>query len=250
MTNLRRLSVIALLTGTLGLVGCGDDETDTGGTGGTGATGGTGGAGGGAGGSGGAGGGAACVQDCGVGNELPVDATQASVPFTCSVMGIGIPLEVNFAGAPTAPVMAGMDNTYDLTAQAIITVDTVNLILALADESDITGTTGLVTPIGGTTSTTTADLVLDGVPCKVCYVRDMANTITLPITQATWALDEMGATAQVVELTDVTINIDAAGLALELSNVGDAPACFWGAAPDNSPTMPADPPALTFPTAG
>ncbi len=239
-----RLSVIALLTGTLGLVGCGDDETDTGGNGGAGATGGTGGTGGGTGGTGGT---AVCEQTCGVGNELPVDATQASVPFTCDVMGLPVPLEVNFAGAPTAPVTAGMDNTYDLTAQAIITVDTVNLILALAESSMITGTTGTVTPVGGTTSTMTSQLMLDPVPCTVCYERDMANTITLPISQATWNLDD--GTEQVLELTDVAININAAGLDLVLSNVGDAPACFWGAAPANSPTMPADPPTLTFPIA-
>ena len=51
MTKLMKLSVIALLTGTLALVGCGDDETSgtggTGATGGSGATGGTGATGGG-----------------------------------------------------------------------------------------------------------------------------------------------------------------------------------------------------------
>ncbi len=107
MTNLMKLSVIALLTGTLALVGCGDDATETGGTGGAGATGGTGGAGA-TGGTGGTGGmvdplADACMDSTGT----PVEGVQY---VTCAVNASGLEL------TPSLPVQVKIVPDGTLTA--------------------------------------------------------------------------------------------------------------------------------------
>jgi hypothetical protein len=157
---------------------------------------------------------------------------------------LDLTLEMNFAGVSTAAIVAG-DNTYQLTFQTIITAETATTIAMLGDSAPIIEATGTVTPIAGSTDMTTASIVLDGVPCDVCIEPATAATITLPTIENTWNLDD--GTEQVLELTDVVVVIEALGFPLELSNAGDAPSCFWGAPPDNSAMMPANPPSLTFP---
>jgi hypothetical protein len=226
-----KLSVIAVLTGTLALVGCGDDSTNgTGGMGGgTGGTGGTGGGTGGTGGgTGGTGGGEACEQTCGVGNETPDWATDVQV-LACNVMGIGIDLEFSLQGQVQGTIMADADNTYDLSSQTIIPAATANLILALAESADILSATATVSPTAGTTDTNTLDITLNDTPCTVCFEANTANSVQLPQFSDTWNLDD-GAT-QELTAQDVVIEIDSSGLVLTLGTTGDDPACAWDTVP-------------------
>ena len=207
MTNLMKLSVIALLTGTLALVGCGDDATSTGGTGGSGGTGGTAGAGG--------AGGAACETTCGVGNTIDPAFDSDEQVLNCTVMGIGLGFQSNLTGQ----VMGGGDpvvgpNTYSLQPEAIVSAATANLVLALADSSTVTGITATVVPTAGTTDTNTVDLALDNVPCLICFERDTEVRIVSPAGPGTWDLND--GTTQTLTLQDVTIELDASGLALVL----------------------------------
>ena len=245
MTNLMKLSVIALLTGTLALVGCGDDAVNgTGGTGtgGTGATGGAGGAGGGAGGTGGQ---ETCEQDCGLGNTVPDGASEAAAALTCSLeeavgVAINVVFDINFAGLPTAALVEGEDTTYQLTIETIVSVSTVNLILNFADAANIEELFGDVNVLAGTMNPEPATIPLDGVPCTICFEADTANTIILSTVEATWLLD--GGTTQELELTDLTIVLNVEGVGtLAISTVGMDPACFWGIE-----DAPEDPPLLTF----
>jgi len=225
MTNLMKLSVVALLTGTLALVGCGDDATGTGGTGATG----------GAGGSGGAGG-AACVQTCGVGNETPVGWSEDLGLLNCPIMGLPIDIELNFQGQPQAAIVVDQENVYDLSAQGIFPVAVVDIIALLGGSSDIVSATATVVPGAGTTDINTADIALNDTPCRVCFEQGVANSIQLPQVADMWTLNAP-ATSQELILQDVVITIDA-GLVLTLGTTGDNPDCTW--ANDTPPTLTFD----------
>lgn len=183
MTKLMKLSVIALLTGTLALVGCGDDATETGGTGGSGATGGTGGTGGGTGGTGGmidplA---DACMDSTGT----PVEAIQY---VTCAVNAAT--LEVT----PSLPVQIKIVPDGTLTAGqpgSACYASAVNLDVGFAIPAEIASGESVVaiTGVMGTESIT--------LPIPT-------GTVTLP---AVLLFPEDTFMGTVEDVTEVTVNI-------------------------------------------
>jgi len=235
MTNLMKLSVIALLTGTLAIVGCGDDENGTGGmgnmgggTGGSGGTGnmggGTGGMGGGTGGmgggTGGMGGGEPCEQTCGVGNEFPDGSPVGSADLNCSVMGIPIPLTFNLTAVASGDLMDG-ENDISVVAQTVIPTEVVDLIINLASDAEILSTTGDIDTTG---TPAMVQIELADVPCLVCFEQGVEVVVTVDPLDGTFTVS--GGSIDFT-LSVVTVTINAAGLELVLSNGGDDPACSW-----------------------
>ncbi|MEM7136209.1 MAG: hypothetical protein AAF500_06500 [Myxococcota bacterium] len=208
-----KLSLIAVLTGTLALVGCGDDSSGTGNEGG-----------GGAGGEGGSGGAVEpCVQTCGTDNEFPSGSEIGSANFECAVMGIPVPLTLNLT-ALTGEFVPDGDTDFDVAVQTVIPASVVDLIINLATDADITDTQGVVAVTPGTPAS--INVGLSPVPCLVCFESGVEVIVNLdPVNGETIAVegDEVA-----FALNEVTVTIDAAGLELVLSNVGDDPACGFG----------------------
>ncbi|MEM7435867.1 MAG: hypothetical protein AAF436_12000 [Myxococcota bacterium] len=208
-----KLSLIAVLTGTLALVGCGDDSSGSGNEGG-----------GGSGGEGGSGGAVEpCEQTCGTDNEFPTGSEIGSANLNCAVMGIPVPLSFNLT-AFTDDFVADGDTSFDVAAQTVIPASVVNLIINLATDATITDTQGVVAVTPGTPAT--INIGLSPVPCLVCFETDVEVIVNLdPVNDETIAVvgDEAA-----FALDEITVTIDAAGLELILSNVGDDPACGFG----------------------
>lgn len=176
-------------------------------------------------GGGGTGGDGSCQQTCGVGNEFPDGSPVATADLNCSVMGIPIPLSFNFT-ALSAGAIADGDNDITAAAQTIIPEDVVDLILALADQATILSTDGGVETSG---SPARLSLLLTRTPCEVCFSEGTPVEVTLDPRTETF---QVSGGAIDLDLADVTVIIDAAGLQLVLSTIGDDPACAWsGAAP-------------------
>ncbi|MEM8606610.1 MAG: hypothetical protein AAGF92_05870 [Myxococcota bacterium] len=191
----------------------------TGGSGGTGAVGGTAGSGG-VGGTGGFGGSPGCQQTCGIGNEFPSGSTVESRGFECAVMGIPIPLSFNFTALAADPIASG-NNDITLAAQTVIPEDVVDLILALADSATITNTTGSVDTSG---LPSRLSLILTDVPCEVCFFPGTPVEVTIDPRTETFSVSDGSIS---LDLSEVTVIIDAGGLELVLSNVGADPNCTW-----------------------
>ena len=197
MTNLMKLSVIALLAGTLALVGCGDDAGDTGGTGATGATGGTGG---GAGGMGGTGGAPDPLADaCMDSTGTPVEGIQY---VTCA---INDPLELT----PSLPVQIKIVPDGTLTAGqpgSACYASAVNLDVGIPVAAEIASGESIVaiTGVMGTDSITlpiptgTFDL-----PAELVFPEETFMGTVGDVTEITVDISEVNTTAVVAGLNVV-----------------------------------------------
>ncbi len=216
MNKFFKLSVIALLTGTLGLVGCSDD-TDNG-TGGDGGMGGDAGAGG-VGGEGGTGGMAGMGGDGGTGGIAPLGcggddfAVSSVYSVTCEVMGIPVPIEFTFYGDTAGEALVEGAPT-DVSTCAIMDID----------ESVLAILAGLATIEEGVAelSATNADPAaiaheLLGTPGLVPAPALPFDTVTTALTPAAAGVDV------VVEPATGTIVADAGALGVITFVVGEDP---------------------------
>ena len=232
MTNLMKLTVLTLLAGTVSVIGCSDDDNGTGGSGGTAGTGGS--------------GGAACVQDCGEGNEFPTGANETSETFTCDLTPT-VPLvaafEVDFAGIPEGDVTEGAENTFNMTFQATVPADLANTLIGLGtSDSDVTALDGTMASSQGSTDTAEVTAML-ATPCTLCFEEDTANTIVAPTTAVTYTLDD--GDTQGIRLGTLTLTVEGPAGPVTFSNAGDEPDCFWGVE-----GAPVEGPDLLFPAGG
>ena len=223
MMRISKLMVIAALTGTLGLVGCGDDSSTTpGGTGGTA-------------GSGGAGGGA-ILEACGAGVSLDESFASDEGLATCNaLMTIDVPIGVVLAAAPMGDITGEVD--FDVQAQFIIDEATVARLGALVQTATIEETSADVADAGGNDPIN----VPATVPCTVDFTEDTDNNgmagpivVTAPITVAAWTAVDGSIVLEATEMTFAILD----PVPLTLSTAGPNPACVW----DSVPT-------LTFPPA-
>ena len=125
MMRISKLMTIAVLTGTLGLLGCGEDSSTTpsGGSGGTAGSGGEGGA-----------GGMPMLTACSEG-PLAETGETATASLAC-VATLPFDISVSFNATPTAPLQAGA-NTFDLQLEVAIDAATVNSVIDLASDVNV-----------------------------------------------------------------------------------------------------------------
>ncbi len=215
MMRISKLMVIAVLTGTLGLVGCGDDSSTTpdGGSGGT--------AGSGGGGGGGAGG-SEPLSACDAGPLTTTADTMIGEGALDCVQTIPFGLIITLAATPTAPIQAGA-NEFDLQVEVAIDAETVNSVLGFAQEVVINSSVSTINATAGDSNSTPFDLDDGSVPCSLAFVRDEAAVMVTTIEANSWTLDDGGTLTLTFEaLTEL---VEALGLPVELSTEGDEPSC-------------------------
>jgi hypothetical protein len=205
MTKLMKLSVIALLTGTLALVGCGDDETS--GTGGSAATGGSGGTGGGTGGAGGGTGGtggAPILMGC----PALEDQVSSTNIVTCQVEaapGVILPVPVAFI---TYATTLGQDFVVDAAVDVTTCVD------IIIDPS----VSGLV--IGLMAQISAASLTLGVTNADPPDITHTIPGLPIPVTEAV-SMDEVTTAETALAVGDVVIDPTEAIITLSVPGVGD-----------------------------
>lgn len=219
MMRISKLVVIAVLTGTLGLIGCGSDSDGDAGSGGTAGSGGMGG-------EGGAGGTPfVCGSDASIDESFDTDSGMV----TCDALGtIDVPIEIVLAAKPMGDISGEVD--FEVQAQFIISEETVATLGALVQ-----------TAIIEETSVDVADSEGDGeisvpatVPCEVDFTEDSNGNmvagpvvVTTPIAAGAWT-DIDGSI--VVEATEMAFTI-ASPVPLTLSTAGENAACVWDSIP-------------------
>jgi len=224
MMRTSKLVVMAVLTGTLGLVGCGDDASTTDGTGGTAGTGGSGGEGG--------VGGSEPPAACGAGPlMMTADTMVGEGALDCEQI-IPFGLVIRLAATPTAPVQAGA-NEFDLQVEVAIDAETVNTVVGLAEEITITSSVSTINATAGDSDPTPFDLDDGSVPCSLSFVRDEAAVMVTTIETNSWTLDDGDTLTLTFEaLTEL---VEAVGQLVELSTEGAEPSCnFVGDLPSVS----------------
>ena len=201
MTRFLKLIVVGMLASTLGIVGCGDDET-TGGTGGTGGGGGMGGA------------SAPACND----SALPTTGQTASANVAC-VEGIPFELTLSFNATPTGSVTAG-ENEFELQTSISVDVTTVNEVLDLAPGVVLTvnSNSARVTPTQGDSSETSVSIEDEGVPCSLPFIEDTPAVFTMSVNTGTFTLDD----GNTLELTvdAITQDLIAIGIPVTLTTEG------------------------------
>lgn len=221
MMRISKLVVIAVLTGTLGLIGCGSDSDGDAGSGGTAGSGGMGG-------EGGAGG---TPFVCGSDASIDESFDTATGMVTCDALGtIDVPIEIVLAAKPMGDISGEVD--FEVQAQFIISEETVATLGALVQVATI-----------GQSTADVADSEGDGeisvpatVPCEVDFSEDTNGNmiagpvvVTTPVTAGAWT-DIDGSI--VLEMTEMTLAI-VSPVPLPLSTAGDDAACVW----DSMPTI-------------
>jgi hypothetical protein len=207
-----------MLAGTVGIVGCGDDET-------TGSTGGTG---------GGGGAGGASAPACN-NSALPTTGETASAQLAC-VEGIPFDFTLSFNATPTASVTAG-ENEFELQTSISVDVETVNEVLGLAPGVVLTvnSNSARVTPTQGDSSETSVTIVDEGLPCSLPFIEDTPAVFTMAVNMGTFTLDD----GNTLELTvdSITQDLIAIGIPVTLTTEGgeDASCEFL---PVESPVLP------------
>ena len=218
MTRILKLMVLGTLAGTLGIVGCSDDET-TGGTGGTGGGGGMGGA---------------SAPACNS-SALPDTGATASAQLAC-VATIPFDLTLSFNATPTGPVTAG-ENEFELQTSIAVDPETVNDVLVLAPGVvlTVTGNTARVTPTLGDSSETSVTIEDEAVPCSLPFIEDTPAVFTMSVNTGTFTLDE-GDTLELT-LDAITEQVTAIGIPVVLTTEGgeDATCVFL---PEENPELP------------
>lgn len=207
MTRFAKLLLIGVLGGTLGVVGCSDDET--GGTGGTG------------GGNGGTGG-STMLDACSTG-PLATTGETGTAALKCTAT-LEFDLTLNFNATPVNGVQAGA-NDFDLQFEVAIDADTVDEVLMLAPGvvADVNAVTGTVDATMGDSNPTPSDIVDQGVPCSLAFEEGMAAGVVTTVDQGTWTLDD----GETLELTmeTLTFEVVALGIPVTLTTEGDQPTC-------------------------
>lgn len=224
MMRTSKLFVIAVLTGTLGLVGCGDDSSTTpDGTGGTAGSGGEGGA-----------GGMQMLEAC---SEGPLaDTGQTATGSLACVATLPFDISVSFNATPTAALQMGA-NTFGLQVEVAIDADTVNEVIGLAAGVDVTDARATIDATLGDSAPTPVEVVDEGVPCSLTFVADTDAVIVTTVSEGTWNLDEGGT----LELTldSLTQAVEALGLPVVLTTEGAEPTCeFVGDMPSVQFSLP------------
>lgn len=216
MMRISKLMVIAVLTGTLGLVGCGDDNSTTDG-------------------SGGAGGGG-MLEACGAGESLDESFETDTGMVTCDGLGVlEVPIEIVLAAKPMGDIAGEVD--FELQAQLNLSEDTVGQIGAFAEDGTIGDASVDVDDAEGSALVS----VSAATPCSVDFSDDPDNNgtpgpiiVTTPVEAGAWT-DVDGSI--VLEATDINFVITAP-VPLSLSTAGENPPCLWNSVP-----------TLTFPPA-
>jgi len=213
MMRISKLVVIAVLTGTLGLVGCGDDSSTaaSGGSGGTAGSGGGGGA-----------GGSEPAPACDAGPLTTTADTMVGEGELACVATLPFGLTIKLAATPTAPIQAGA-NEFDLQVEVAIDAQTVNSVVDLAQEVTVTSSVTTINATAGDSDPTPFDLDDGSVPCSLSFVRDEAAVMVTTIETNSWTLDDGGTLTLTFEgLTEL---VEALGLPVELSTEGAEPSC-------------------------
>jgi len=211
MMRISKLMVIAVLTGTLGLVGCGDDSSTASGTAGSGGEGGGGGA-----------GGSEPLAACDAGPLTTSADTLIGEGELACVATLPFGLTIKLAATPTAPIQAGT-NEFDLQVEVAIDAETVNSVVDLAQEVTVTASVSTINATAGDTSPTPFDLEDAAVPCTLELVRDEAAVMVTTIDTNSWTLDDGGTLTLTLEA--ITEAVEALGLPVELSTEGAEPSC-------------------------
>jgi hypothetical protein len=213
MMRISKLVVIAVLTGTLGLVGCGDDSSTaaSGGSGGTAGSGGGGGA-----------GGSEPAPACDAGPLTTTADTMVGEGELACVATLPFGLTIKLAATPTAPIQAGA-NEFNLQVEVAIDAQTVNSVVDLAQEVTVTSSVTTINATAGDSDPTPFDLDDGSVPCSLSFVRDEAAVMVTTIESNSWTLDDGDTLTLTFEaLTEL---VEALGLPVELSTEGAEPSC-------------------------
>ena len=213
MMRISKLMVIAVLTGTLGLVGCGDDSSTTDGSGGTAGSGGGGGA-----------GGSEPLSACDAGPLTTTADTLIGEGELACVATLPFGLTIKLAATPTAPIQAGA-NEFDLQVEVAIDAETVNTVVGLAQEVAVTSSVSTINATAGDSDPTAFELDDGSVPCSLALVRDQAAVMVTTIEANSWTLDDGSTLTLTFEaLTEL---VEALGLPVELSTEGAEPSCTF-----------------------
>jgi hypothetical protein len=203
--------MMGVLAATLGLVGCGSSSSNTGGSGGQGGSGGSGGS-----------GGTPMLSACSSG-PLAETGETGSAALAC-VATLPFDLTLSFNATPVNPVQVG-ENEFVLQVEVAIDAATVNTVVDLAQVVDVLGVFGTVSATADGSALPSADVVDEGVPCSLMFVRDEDAVIVTSVTNATWTL---GA-GETLELTlgSITQEVEALGLPVTLTTEGAEPSCTF-----------------------
>jgi hypothetical protein len=216
---------IGVLVCALGLIGCGDEggSPASGGSGGAAGTGGTAGTGGGNG-----------LEACSEG-PLATTGETGTGELSC-VATLPFDLTVRFNATPTGDLQAG-ENEFDLQLELAIAAETINTIVDLASDATLNGAEATITATGGDTGSTSQDVIDEGVPCELSFVRDQDTVVVTTVSQGTFTLDD-GDTLELT-LDAVTQQVEALGIPVVLTTEGAEPSCeFVGDLPTVSFTLP------------
>jgi hypothetical protein len=219
-----KLSVIALLTGTLALVGCGDDGgAGTAGSGGSGATGGSGGSGA-TGGSGGSGG-SAMVPVCGEGRTLDPAFTMDEANIACVVLGGAATLDLTIVFAGNTEALMTGTNDFDLQMEVVITADTVNGLIGFGvTEATFNLAVGTAVTTAGSDPAEEADIPEDPVPCSLAFTMDEGAGLVTPVVNVPFTLND--GTTQTLDLEGFSGVVNALGMDLTISTDPEG-GCTW-----------------------
>jgi len=213
MMRTSKLVVMAVLTGTLGLMGCGDDSSTTDGSGGTAGSGGGGGA-----------GGAEPLPACDAGPLTTTADTMIGEGELSCVANLPFGLTIKLAATPTAPIQAGA-NEFDLQVEVAIDAATVNSVVDLAQEVTVNSSVSTINATAGDSDPTPFDLEDASVPCTLSLVMDQAAVMVTTIDANSWTLDDGGTLTLTLEaLTEL---VEAVTIPVELSTEGDEPSCTF-----------------------
>ncbi len=218
MMRISKLVLLAVLTGTLGVLGCSDDSTSEG-AGGSAGSGGT--------------GGSEPLAACDAGPLTTTEDTQVGEGELACVATLPFGLTIKLAATPTAAIQNGA-NEFDLQVEVAIDAETVNSVVDLAQEVTVSSSITTINATAGDSDPTPFDLEDAAVPCTLALVRDEAAVMVTTVDANSWTLDDGGTLTLTFEaLTEL---VEAVGIPVELSTVGDEPSC----------TFVGDKPAVSF----
>jgi hypothetical protein len=200
MLRFTKLSVIGVLAGTLGLVGCGEDAGATGGTGGTGGA----------------------LPACDDGPLQETAETETGEGALACVSTVPFDFTLKFNATPVNPVRAG-SNDFRLQMEVAVDAETVNMYVDIAPEITVTSSAGTINATAGDSNPTPFSVVDEAVPCTLAFVRDEAAVMVTTVSESSWTLDEGGTLELTLEA--ITQELVALGLPVTLTTEGAAPSC-------------------------
>ena len=208
--RISELIVIAVLTGTLGLMGCGDDTSTT------------------PDGSGGAGGGG-MLEACGAGESLDESFETDEGIATCDGLGVlDVPIILVLAAKPAGDIDGAVD--FEVQAQFILDEPTVAAIGSLVQNATVSE---VLAEVADTQGNDPVDVPAT-VPCTVDFSEDTDDNgmpgpvvVTTPVLAGAWTAVDGSIVLEAAELIfDIT-----APVPLSLSTMGENPTCIWDSIP-------------------